>query len=361
MSFKIAAKVSQPSPEALFRPSMGMDGNGIVYMAGDTNDNAVYVAAFDVVTGTALWCELLDQASNSLSVSPKCSRCYLPRVAALPQGGALISWKHGVKELCKTTADFNKSEWGLMVARIDNGGIVQWKKRYTIHKGNGQAVLDPFAPASFQLIATDGIRWEIATATGNVVRKLSQIFPTKSSGEKIYSWVAPRPGKPGVIHSITSGWSGCPSMYWNSTLTKAVPWANYVAYKDMGGDLTYVAGASPSGRPAAAVILAPYNGYLQENEWRPKSADMLYPTASLRTSGIIHSQDRFGPQCCSDPTLKNSVLAIINHRLIRFKDGMCLDELESGGFMTLCPGRTGQALVGQTNGRTVIVYRVVVE
>lgn len=359
--FKILSTIVQKLTEPIVRPSMAMDGKGIVYIAGDTNDNAVHVGAFDIDNGKALWVTLLERASNSLSVSPKCSRCYLPRVAALPGGGALISWKRGVKEVVHNTAEFNKSEWGLVIARVNAGGKVLWMRHYQIHKGNGQVVLDPFAPSSCQLIATDGIRWQISTDTGTVIGKLPSIFPVKSSGEKIYSWVTPRANKPGVFHSVTSGWDGCPSLYWNSVINKAVPWAVSSSYRDMNGDMLYATGASPSGRPSAAVILAPYSGCMQLNEWKPAVGSMRFQTSALQNRGSMHSQDRFGIQCCPDPTAKNSVLALVDNRLVRLNGSAVLEQLDPGGWMALCQGHYGQVLVGQVNGLTMKVYGIIAE
>lgn len=353
MKLYVVLTIRQTLPEPIVRPSLCVGPTGIAFLAGDTNDNAVYLTAFDTATGRPLWNILLDRASNSLATAPRCSRCYLPRVAALPDGGALVSWKRGVKEVVHNELEFPKSDWGLMIARVNEAGKILWKTPYKIHKGNGQVVFDPFTPDVCQLIATDGIRWEIATADGAVRRKLPQIFPAKSSGEKVFSWLAPRPGKPGVLHSMTSGWSGCDSLYWNSQAGATFTWAEYGAYRDMGGDMIYVSGVSPAGKPARALLMAPYGRKLRTNEFRPGKG-MLRGRRALRDLGAFAAPDRFAPQACASPFDPQSILMLRGNKLWNADD--LLFTMPTNGWMTLAAGPADRAFVADVTKNTATLY-----
>lgn len=271
------------------------------WVAGDNDMNTVWVkkpnAGTFVPAVQALFATKNQQRvvlPGTLYASPNASRAYLPSLAALPDGGAVLCCKLGVKEVEASGIPFDSCEWGMYLVCFNADGSLRWKGGYKIHKGNAQVVTDPYYPGEAILVASTGIVWKIDVANGAIKAKAK--VGIGATGEKNAVSVQPRAGLPGVVTLSFVGYSSTPCAVLRFGVDqKPVAVASKPPYNDMGDDTIYCRTMAASGQPQGIWWAAVLGGHLVYNFVGPKMLAPRYLKTALPVAAYARCEPRHAP------------------------------------------------------------------
>lgn len=282
----ISDTVTATAPVNLVRTAVAGD-----WVAGDNDMNAVYLSMPGknkfVPVVQALW---LSKSSyrpvlpGVVATTKLASRCYLPSLARLADGGCVLACKFGCKEPYKSGIPMDRLDWGSYLICFNADGSVRWQGRYNAHKGNAQVISDPHVtPNSVVLVASTGIVWTIDTRDGRVTAKSK--VPIGNTGEKNTVSIRELPGKPGIVTLSFVGYSKEPAAILRCGIDKGpVAVASKPPY-EMGHDDIYCSTAAPRCRPRAIWWAAVLNGELRYNYVGPKATRAKWGIANLPSLG----------------------------------------------------------------------------
>lgn len=218
---------------------------------------------------------------GAVYAAPAASRCYMPSLIDLPDGGAILECKLGVKEVEDSGTPFDKCEWGMYLVRYDAAGAVKWHNRFQIHKGNAMVVAGG-DPSQVRLIATGGACWVISAETGAILMKTS--VPMGESGEKVFATAAGCSCVGYTGHASTVARYGIDE--------KAIPVQTKPPY-DIGADEWRCANCTPAGRPRAIWWAMVLKGQLLYNFVGPQMKGRAkFPVTKLPSGGPADAEIR---------------------------------------------------------------------
>lgn len=291
----IGSKMLATSPEPLVR--LQASGGWVV---GDNDMNTVYVlrpgANRFVPAVQALWLSkttLRPTKPGVVVASNVASRAYLGWLAALPDGGAVLSCKFGCKEPYKAGIPMDKLDWGSCLVCFNKDGTVRWSGRYNAHKGNAQVVYDPLVTNVVVLVASTGICWDIRLDDGKVLNKRK--FPIGTTGEKNSVSMQPRGLRPSVMTLSFVGYSASPAAILRAGIdSRSVPVASKPPY-EMGPDQIYCRTVSSWQKPLSVWWAAVLNGNLRYNFVGPGKTSARWGIRNLPSAGDADCMDRQAP------------------------------------------------------------------
>ncbi len=268
------------------------------------------------------------------------SRCYLGSVVALPDGGCVVCFKLGVKEVEASGVPFAKCQWGMAVARLAADGSVVWQTRHAIHKGNAQVAR--YDATNVQLIASTGIRWVLSPVSGIAVKK--DRVPMGASGEKNFT-------PPDGTACVFVGYSKEPSKLTRIGYdTKAIAWSSKPPY-ELGDDMLYASCLAPSGKPRGLWVAFVPDDRLRYNFCAPKMRDRTkWPANQLPDGGPASKEPRQAPALFQIPGYKKGVGVAV-----RVAGNIAVQILDKPGTrVTVGPGAWPTADVA--DGKPVVYY-----
>lgn len=327
------------------RSSVAWTQDGRVAVAADRGEQPDLWFGEEPVRGSAFAMRVL---VNGMEKNPiYANRCFLPRVVVDADGGVLVSFKTGTKEL-----DLKKEPGttrGVALAAVFAGDEPEVVLALA-DVGHAQADVVAGKPGCV-VLGTLG-KW--AQFDAGLARVAGGAVPAGKSGEKIQFRIAPKVKNGAVVwHTCHNGYSGESSRYWCTGRPAGITWAAHAKYPSQGSDLNHPGLGVDAKKPRKAVMGAVFADYLHLNV--AESGVLEFDPAKLKCVGKATLENRHGPQFIPYPKGGMFCLFNLKGKVMGFDVYGWLADPVKNPVQELASGRFASGAFNKS-GRLAMVY-----